>query len=155
MCSGFENVDLLWAACGKDNCTDADSTISVRSAQTTQKELCNYNLAVGTSHSSRIRGSRVSCGSVYDATTRPWYQTGIACGQREGTRFGNMCMSDIYDFDSVFYLTFVQPFFDLNNTLLGVLGIDLRLDASGIPGLSDGVMPDVEQKEMTATEHLG
>ena len=64
-------------------------------------------------------------------------------------------MSDIYVFDGSFYMTFVQPFYDSNNIVLGVLGSDIRLDANGLSGLADTVMANVHQKEMTLVEHLG
>ena len=158
MCVGFENGDFLGATCWncRDcNCTASTAQITVRSAHSTQKEICDYNLTVGSSPLSRVRGSQISCGSVYDATTRPWYQTGKACGQRNGTQFGNMCVSDIYVFDGSFYMTFVQPFYDSNNSVLGVWGSDIRLDANGLSGLANTVMANVHQTEMTLVEHLG
>ena len=56
----------------------------------------------------------------YDATLRPWYKDGVACGRQPNSRFGNLCVSAVYVAShGEMLLNLVQPFYDSSYALKG------------------------------------
>ena len=169
---GFPNGDFLGFeyTCKRHGCTDPSSivgslritNISGGTVQETSNCLLRYNTTQDSRGNVVIDYSAMTQNEgYYDAVVRPWYQAGIACGRRNGTRAGMTCLSSVYlSVDGVsLTMTFVQPYFKDDSTgaePVAVMAVDVFFqDQSGgaIGTFIQAIMP--ADSEWTVVQDAG
>ena len=73
---------------------------------------------------------------------RPWYQAGVRCGRKNGTRTGNSCLGRVYiTTDGGICVPFVQALYNDANELVGVLSTDLNFQGSELKYFIQNSLP--------------